>query len=29
MSGPWLLVDASPYIFRSYFALPELTDPEG
>lgn len=29
MSRPWLLVDASPYIFRSYFALPELTDPEG
>lgn len=29
MTGPWLLLDASPYIFRSYFALPELTDPEG
>lgn len=29
MSRPWLLVDASPYIFRSYFALPELTDPDG
>lgn len=29
MTGPWLLVDASPYIFRSYFALPELTDPRG
>ena len=23
------LVDASPYIFRAYFALPELTDPGG
>ena len=23
------LVDASPYIFRAYFALPELTDPAG
>jgi len=29
VSRPWLLVDASPYIFRSYFALPELTDPDG
>lgn len=29
LSRPWVLVDASPYVFRSYFALPELTDPEG
>jgi 5'-3' exonuclease len=29
VSRPWLLVDASPYVFRSYFALPELTGPEG
>jgi 5'-3' exonuclease len=29
VSRPWLLIDASPYVFRSYFALPELTDPQG